>query len=115
MILCTIIRIRCILAKLKYSTYPKNFNSSANMFCSYTVGVRLRETVSTVSYTHLDVYMRQEQMKKDILKHTKVIVLLHEIYGVNAFMISMTQVFKDAGFDVVCPDYICLLYTSRCV
>lgn len=45
-------------------------------------------------------------MKKDILKHTKVIVLLHEIYGVNAFMISMTQVFKDAGFDVVCPDYI---------
>lgn len=36
----------------------------------------------------------------------QAIIVLHEIYGINEFLKSTCEKFKDAGFDVFCPDMI---------
>ena len=36
----------------------------------------------------------------------KAIIVLHEIYGINEFIKNRCQQFKNAGFDVICPNLI---------
>jgi dienelactone hydrolase len=40
------------------------------------------------------------------LANKKAIIVLHEIYGINEFIKNRCQQFKDAGFDVICPNLI---------
>ena len=43
-------------------------------------------------------------MKKNIEKGKKAVIVLHEIYGVNKFIQEQCQKFRDAGYDVFCPN-----------
>lgn len=43
-------------------------------------------------------------------KSQSVIVVLHEIYGVNKYIISVCKYYKGLGYDVVCPN---LLNTAK--
>lgn len=36
----------------------------------------------------------------------QVIIVLHEIYGINRFIENISEKFNDAGFDVLCPNMI---------
>lgn len=39
-------------------------------------------------------------------EHKKIIIVLHEIYGINNFIKGICKNFMNAGFDVICPDLI---------
>ena len=71
-----------------------------------TIGAVSLRALLTVSYTHLDVYKRQDQMST--IAHLTKAIALKEDYTeallLRAEELLSMQVYKD-----------CLLYTSRCV
>lgn len=45
----------------------------------------------------------------------KAIIILHEIYGINNFILEICNYYKEQGFDVFCPNMIqrkCFLYSE---
>lgn len=44
-------------------------------------------------------------MEKNLLSKT-VVLVIHEIYGVNQHMEMVTQAFTNLGYDVICPDLL---------
>lgn len=43
-------------------------------------------------------------MDIEIEKKKKAVIVLHEIYGVNAFIQEQCLKFRESGYDVICPD-----------
>ena len=69
---------------------------------SRTASCRAFRCVTTVSYTHLDVYKRQEQLRKvDEVAYVRFASVYRQFKDINTFMEELNT--------------LCLLYTSRCV
>lgn len=45
-------------------------------------------------------------MNQKVEKESRAIIVLHEIYGINEFIDGQCQDFRNAGFDVFCPNII---------
>lgn len=45
-------------------------------------------------------------MKNKYKNNQKAIIILHEIYGVNEFINSQCQKYKESGYDIICPNII---------
>lgn len=49
------------------------------------------------------VYFARLKMDKE---NHQAVIILHEIYGINAFIREQSQAYQNAGFDVFCPNLI---------
>lgn len=52
-------------------------------------------------------------MDKESKDNKSAIIVLHEIYGVNKFIQKQLQKFREAGYDVFCPDVRMLVHQLR--
>ena len=92
----------------------------AHVKCSGTCEKAKEEYIYTgveaVSYTHLDVYKRQDQMRAELLVQAREkMENLEESSGLSRERIKKQLESKLGRLDDVALIKDCLLYTSRCV
>ena len=75
------------------------------------------DTLASVSYTHLDVYKRQHQIRGIFLKgyHIQKTPIEERAVAIAEYIVKNKATVRQAAGQFGVSKSTCLLYTSRCV